>query len=107
MKPIETLLVPTDFSACSAAALEHAAVSARATGAAIELLHVIDLKPISLIDWKRRGAVLATSARLRMDEGDTRACCMRSGEAGRDVAGRRRYPFPPSPAIAAHRRSRY
>lgn len=47
MKPIERILVPVDFSACSHVALEHATTFALRFGASIELLHVWELPAFS------------------------------------------------------------
>ena len=40
MNPMRRILVPVDYSACSRAALDHAAVLAKSFGASIDLLYV-------------------------------------------------------------------
>src|SRR5260221_6234557 len=44
-QPIRRILVPTNFSPCSAEALDRAILMARQWNAAITLLHVIDINP--------------------------------------------------------------
>jgi nucleotide-binding universal stress UspA family protein len=46
MRPIQRLLVPTDFSECSEAAAAVAAQLAKRLGAAVELLTVVDTTPL-------------------------------------------------------------
>ncbi len=48
---ISRILVPTDFSACSRAALDQALVVARRFGARVDLLHVWELPINVLPDW--------------------------------------------------------
>lgn len=44
-QPTRRILVPTDFSPCSARAVECAAVMARQSDASLTILHVIDINP--------------------------------------------------------------
>src|SRR5690348_12245265 len=44
-RPVRRILVPTDFSACSFRAVEHAVAMARQCDASLTLLHVIDITP--------------------------------------------------------------
>jgi nucleotide-binding universal stress UspA family protein len=44
-RPIRRILVPTDFSPCSARALERAVALAQQTDATLTILHVIDINP--------------------------------------------------------------
>ena len=46
MKPVQRILVPTDFSDCSAAAADLAAQLARQLGAAVEVVTVVDTSPL-------------------------------------------------------------
>jgi nucleotide-binding universal stress UspA family protein len=72
MPKITKILLPTDFSSCSEAALEHATELARTFGAPLDLLHVWEapafLPPETIIGPVDTGQSLASLARKQAFE---------------------------------------
>jgi nucleotide-binding universal stress UspA family protein len=65
---LQRILVPTDFSACSTVALEHAARLARHTGAELSLLHVVVLYAGDPVELDSPAGGAWAEAHHRLDE---------------------------------------
>jgi len=73
MNPIKRILVPTDFSECSAAAARLAAMLARQLGAVIDAITVVDTAPLQEAYGdeayrNERIAFIASRARTHLEE---------------------------------------
>jgi nucleotide-binding universal stress UspA family protein len=64
---IRNILFPTDFGPCSKRAADYAAGLARALGASVHLLHVIEAPPIKPRSWHQRHSAEAVERRYHDD----------------------------------------
>lgn len=77
MNPIRSILVPTDFSACAAKALDHAIAMAKVFGAEVTLLHVVPVptsySPFQLVPLPNQWLqAMSSDARKRLEAERTR-----------------------------------
>jgi len=92
MNPMRRILVPVDFSACSRAALEHAAMLAKSFNATIDLLYVWEA-PAFVAPEAMVGAAGTTQtlAQLASDQAEVamREFATQAREAGIEIAATR------------------
>ncbi len=92
MNPMRRILVPVDFSACSRAALEHAAMLAKSFNATIDLLYVWEA-PAFVAPEAMVGAAGTTQtlAQLASDQAEVamREFAAQAREAGIEIAATR------------------
>ena len=70
MRPIETILFPTDFSACAESAYRHAAYLADRLDATLHVLHVVEDEDAPERDWPEgNGSLLISAADIAADLG--------------------------------------
>ncbi|WP_412069947.1 universal stress protein [Rubrivirga sp. IMCC43871] len=70
MRPIETILFPTDFSACAESAYRHAAYLADRLGATLHVLHVVEDEAAPERDWPEgTGTLMISAADIAADLG--------------------------------------